>query len=226
MIAAGTGALAGAVPASAAGGGEVRVSGSQLQYTAVGEDANTVRMAIGETYVWLSDLVLVVPGAGCEYFSSDHRAVRCAHAGVTSAAIRLGAGKDVFGSPLGEPSFPFFVDTGDGDDTVSGDERTEIIHGGPGNDTLHGNGGRDVVYGDAGDDRISGGLGSDLLAGGDGQDQLSGQWGDDLLFGNAGDDVLDGGDDADLLDGGPGENTLDGGNGDDQCVNGPTVQNC
>ena len=72
-------------------------------------------------------------------------------------------------------------DTGDGLDTLVGIENLQT---GSGNDGLTGN---------LRDNVLSGGAGDDILIGADGNDQLFGGDGDDLLQGDLGDDLFDGG---------------------------------
>jgi hypothetical protein len=73
---------------------------------------------------------------------------------------------------------------GDGDDTLQGGARADVLLGGAGVDRLTGSGDKDVLIGGAGADVLSGGGGSDLLVGGatahDGNDsalrQILGEW--------------------------------------------------
>ncbi|MFO0587974.1 MAG: hypothetical protein U0441_10565 [Polyangiaceae bacterium] len=88
---------------------------------------------------------------------------------------------------------------GAGDDTVTGNDLDNEIHGALGADLLHGGLGADTLFGDAGDD---------TLFGDDGDDNLSGQEGIDTLSGGDGADTLDGGDGADKYDGGAGDGDI------------------
>ena len=65
-----------------------------------------------------------------------------------------------------------------------------VVDSGDGDDVITGGAGRDTLLGGEGDDRISGGANNDVLGGQDGND---------TLFGNAGKDLLVGGDDDDIL---------------------------
>jgi hypothetical protein len=85
------------------------------------------------------------------------------------------------------------VNTGDGDDTVTG---PGTIDGGPGNDVITGDG---VLMGGPGDDVLQGGDQNDTLMGGPGRDTLSGGAGNDTLQPDDGE-----GGETDVLDGGPG----------------------
>ena len=82
--------------------------------------------------------------------------------------------------------------------SLSGDSSFENAVTGDGNDSVMGNDGGNALYGMRGDDAMSGGIGADLLFGDVGHDSLSG--GD-------GDDRLDGGGDGDLMYGESGNDT-------------------
>lgn len=73
----------------------------------------------------------------------------------------------------------------------------ERLQSGDGNDALTGNGLANVIYGGRGHDKISGASGADLLHGEKGNDSLSGNRGTDKLYGEAGNDTLRGGENAD-----------------------------
>ncbi|HYF26516.1 MAG TPA: hypothetical protein VD931_12325 [Baekduia sp.] len=91
---------------------------------------------------------------------------------------------------------------GDGDDAITGTERSEYLFGGAGNDMLGGGAGNDI---------IDGADHNDLLSGGDGEDLVFGQHHDDTLVGDAG---------RDRLHGGPGNDDLDGREGNDDLLGG------
>ena len=76
--------------------------------------------------------------------------------------------------------------------------------------------GNNTVEGSERNDLIITGSGNDLLLGGAGDDTLLGGGGNDFLFGGSGNDLLDGGPGDDTLEGGFGVNTLVGGEGDNQ----------
>lgn len=67
----------------------------------------------------------------------------------------------------------------DGNDTLSGGQRSDFLDGGRDDDVLIGNGGRD---------KLKGRSGNDTLFAGAGDDTLSGQGGDDIMVGGAGAD--------------------------------------
>lgn len=98
----------------------------------------------------------------------------------------------------------------DGDDTVRGNARNNVLYGYAGMDELFGEDGRDLLVGGSNDDMLFGGLLGDTLLGGDGDDVLLGEAGNDLLEGGANDDILDGGDGRDTLLGGTGADRLVG----------------
>lgn len=65
---------------------------------------------------------------------------------------------------------PQKINSGIGDDTIIGSDRSERIRGSDGDDTLWGNGGDDIIRGGKGNDFIRGGAGDDTLTGGKGSD--------------------------------------------------------
>ncbi len=129
------------------------------------------------------------------------------------------------------------VETGSGNDTITGNDASnsfllgggadlayggagfDVIHGEAGNDTLYGGAQADNLYGDAGADTLYGDQGFDRLFGGADSDTLYGGADDDALFGEDGDDWLEGETGNDRLYGGTGNDTLFGGEGADE-VNG------
>ena len=104
--------------------------------------------------------------------------------------------------------------------TVTGDVE---IYGGAGVDTLTGGAGNDWIAGNEGDDIINGGKGDDYLFGGDwtgtadpeGKDEIHGGAGDDKIYGRGGDDFLYGDEGDDYIAGGAGDDKITGGAGDD-----------
>jgi Ca2+-binding RTX toxin-like protein len=71
--------------------------------------------------------------------------------------------------------------TGEGPDTLTGDENDNVIAGLGGDDVLDGAAGDDTLEGGEGDDILSGGIGADTLEGGEGDDFLAGGEGDDIF---------------------------------------------
>ena len=115
------------------------------------------------------------------------------------------------------------VDTGDGDDTItgaadvsnvlSGGDGNDSITGGSAGDTLLGNDGQDTIDGGAGNDDINAGDGDDLVMARDGDDTVTGDDGDDTIFGGAGNDSVIANNGADSLFGEAGDDTLNGDGG-------------
>ena len=105
--------------------------------------------------------------------------VNAALIGDTKSDVRLGHGNDTFGG------------SGDGADTVRGENGNDEIYAGGGNDSIRGDNGFDILYGDAGADTISGGDGADTLVGGAGIDSMRGGSGDDVFLTNGLEDAND-----------------------------------
>lgn len=100
-------------------------------------------------------------------------------------------------------------------DTLRGDNGTNLLSGNAGNDRIFGLGGNDVIYGGEGKDTVNGGSGDDKIAGNDGADVLYGGNGADIIAGGTGDDGLRGESGADILDGDSGADRIYGGSGND-----------
>ena len=90
------------------------------------------------------------------------------------------------------------------DDTLTGGDGADIMHGLDGNDTLVGGGGADVVTGEVGNDTLGGGAGNDQLEDAGGTDLLNGGRGDDQIV--AFDTVFPLG--VDTIEGGRGNDTI------------------
>ena len=102
------------------------------------------------------------------------------------------------------------------DDTLQGDDDSNIINGGGGNDVLNGGAGVDFIYGQTGNDTIQGGGGSDNINGDAGNDTIYGGAGDvDNIYGQTGNDTIYGGAGIDNINGGAGIDTMTGGGGTD-----------
>ena len=137
------------------------------------------------------------------------------------------------------------VFTGDGNDTIIGNDAANDIRSGRGDDHIHGSAGADHIDGGAGSDTVnysesnaavsvdldsgtaSGGFaagdvlsGVESLAGSAFNDVLTGTDAGNALFGGDGDDELNGLDGTDLLMGGEGEDDIDAGDGDDVIAGG------
>ena len=78
------------------------------------------------------------------------------------------------------------INGGDGDDTLNGTARNDVMSGGAGDDTLNGADGNDRILGDPGTDEMLGGNGNDEMVWnpGDGNDKMDGEGGggDDAVF--------------------------------------------
>ena len=108
-----------------------------------------------------------------------------------------------------------------GDDQIDGGAQADVIFGGAGDDVIQAGDGIDLVYGGAGNDTLRGGQGNDTLMAGPGDDIIFGDEGNDSLVGNEGDDDLFGGSGSDFLRGGSGNDILEGGPGRDILKGGP-----
>jgi Ca2+-binding RTX toxin-like protein len=108
----------------------------------------------------------------------------------------------------------------DGNDTIVGTARDELILGTPGSNYIKGDQGNDSLYAGPDDDTLFGGEGNDLLVGSLGNNVLYGNEGDDLIYGGGGSNVLFGNQGNDWLVGGPGNDTLYGGQDNDTVFGG------
>jgi Ca2+-binding RTX toxin-like protein len=90
--------------------------------------------------------------------------------------------------------------TGEGDDTVTGNDQFNVLSSNGGNDAVSGLGGDDSLFGGQGTDTLNGGEGRDFLGGGTDNDVLNGDNGDDDLTGNSGSDTFNGGGGVDTAD--------------------------
>jgi Ca2+-binding RTX toxin-like protein len=95
------------------------------------------------------------------------------------------------------------VDTGPGNDVLTGSPATNFLNSGDGNDTVNGGGGGDSVFGGNGDDVLHGGAGPDIIGGFQGSDQVFGDAGDDSFISTDVDD------DPDRYSGGKGTDVAD-----------------
>ena len=112
------------------------------------------------------------------------------------------------------------VDADDGADVVWLGRGNDTVYGGTGNDLLGGLDGEDIMYGDEGNDTLYGGGWADFMEGGIGNDFLRGDNGNDTLWGGDGNDVLGGRLHEDVLDGGAGDDGLWGGGWNDTLIGG------
>jgi hypothetical protein len=75
------------------------------------------------------------------------------------------------------------VQSGAGNDTITGSAQRNTLAGGDGNDTIAGGDGDDALDGWVGNDRVDGGAGQDSIGGGDGDDVLVGGADRDIFWG-------------------------------------------
>jgi Ca2+-binding RTX toxin-like protein len=107
------------------------------------------------------------------------------------------------------------VETGGGNDTITGSSGTDsidagsgadLVNAGTGDDFIFGGDGADVLNGETGEDAIDGGMGADNISGGTGNDSLMGGLGNDTIVGGDGDDGIFAGA-GDVITGGSGSDT-------------------
>ena len=96
--------------------------------------------------------------------------------------LNTGDGNDAVTIQSGTPGGG--IDLGAGNDTFSGTNAGDIVHGGEGNDILKGGAGNDRLFGDGGTDQVAGEAGNDAIDGGAGDDQL--EFGGDEMVEGAG----------------------------------------
>lgn len=109
-----------------------------------------------------------------------------------SSAQDTGQGRDIL---LGIEN----IVSGNGRDSLRGNDAANVLNGNGGKDQLYGNGGNDRLLGGAGADQLRGGDGADRLLGGNGNDRLLGGNDNDRLEGAQGRDILTGGRGADVF---------------------------
>ncbi len=102
--------------------------------------------------------------------------------------------------------------------TINGNQRSNIIISGASDDEINAGGGNDLVISGAGDDTINGGAGCDIIISGSGDDTLNGGSGNDILISGSGDDTVNGGSGNDILITGSGDDTVSGGSGADLII--------
>ena len=114
----------------------------------------------------------------------DIRDVSGAESGNTFDVVTLGtSGADTY-DYSGQSEF-FYINTGLGDDRITGGRGDDHPVGGAGNDIIRGGGGDDLIVGAPGNDRISGGGGNDraiYIAGADGADSVNLGAGNDTVI--------------------------------------------
>ena len=178
----------------------VRLMGSDLRDQVVLTRAGTSTAPL----IVVDTAAPLTVGTGCQPVTGDPtRAVCTAPLVGTSlkpVLVFSGAGDDSIAHGASLP-IPMTVNTGTGNDTVTGGPAVDTLTGSSGSDVLRGGDGTDTLRGSSGDDTLDGGPGRD--------DNLFGQSGNDRLLGGDGDsDDLDGGSGADTFDGGAGRNDI------------------
>lgn len=170
------------VPAQAADGISVSVSGSTLSITASGQmapgdleiagNASQIRVYVPEE---TTGPVTVTPGAGC---SASGTGVACQPSGGPFQAITISLiGASFTSGPLSIA----LTDTTAIPVTFSGSLDRDEFYSGSGSDTIRGYGGNDALFGGEGDDAVFGG---------DGADVIDGEGGSDTVYGDAGPDNI------------------------------------
>ena len=106
------------------------------------------------------------------------------------------------------------------DQTIEGNNRSNIIISGADDDTINAGGGHDLIISGAGDDTINGGSGNDIIISGSGDDVINGGSGADIIISGSGDDTVNGGSGDDIIISGSGDDTVDGGSGNDIILSG------
>ncbi len=96
--------------------------------------------------------------------------------------LNAGAGNDAVTIQSGTPGGG--IDLGAGNDTFTGTNAGDFVHGGDGDDILKGGAGNDRIFGDGGTDQVAGEAGNDAVDGGAGDDQL--EFGGDEMLAGAG----------------------------------------
>lgn len=107
------------------------------------------------------------------------------------------------------------LDSGSGNDLITGSSVGNIINSFGGNDTINSGNGYDTINGGDGADRLWAGNGNDLAFGGSGNDRIGGMDGFDTIWAGQGDDIIWGGGWSDTLGGGSGNDLIFGENGND-----------
>jgi Ca2+-binding RTX toxin-like protein len=142
-------------------------------------------------------------------------------------SINLNLDSGNFGSGSYSGNFLNFENVlgGNGDDTIQGNDKNNIIEGGLGHDVLRGEAGDNLIFANAflsvglndslSSSQLWGGTGNDILVADAGGNTLRGGSGSNLLIGGSGDDILEGGDGHDYIISGGGRDEIRGGKGND-----------
>lgn len=152
-----------------------------------------------------------VTGSGVVAGTSASDYIRTWDADLTNDSIIAGLGNDIIDSGQGRDT----VHGNDGNDKIAGGIDRDMLYGDNGNDQIWGGGQNDSLYGGAGNDNESGGTGNDSIYGADGLDTLNGNNGNDRIWGEAGNDAMIGGGGNDTMRGGAGRDLATGNSGSD-----------
>lgn len=114
----------------------------------------------------------------------------------------------------------------EGNDTIRGTSKNELIVALEGNDTIDAGSGNDCVIGGEGKNIINGGSGNEVISSLSGNDKIDGGSGNDKVTSGTGDDTLIGGSGNDVLNAETGTDTADGGSGTDTCIASGTKKSC
>ena len=194
----------------ASGGGDVlrvRPAGKGVALETQSADGFFRQLLLPNGAPRLTNLVVFL-GAGDDRLDATTVAVPVRVVGAGGAdVLRTGKKNDVVfgGATDGTGPGADFIETGAGNDTVTGGPGGAYIDAGAGNDLVTLIGGSNWVEGGAGNDVLVGGTGADALFGGGGKDLIAGGAGADLLEGGGGTDILFDGSVA-VID--PGSNSL------------------
>ncbi len=83
-----------------------------------------------------------------------------------------------------------YLYAGDGDDSVTGANKADVIYGGDGNDTLNGAADSDTIYGGNGNDLLMASSNGNKFYGEAGNDTIIADSGSDFIYGGAGEDAI------------------------------------
>jgi len=183
-------------------------AGDDILYGEAGDDRLLGGLGADRVYGGDGDDVIVIAGSEAQYDvmggGSGTDTIEVAGAGsialskfsaaVSSVEIWDGNGTAVYGtsssdlldfSGLQSFSGVSYIDTGSGNDAITGTSGADDLRGGSGNDVIYANAGNDTLTGGAGADTLDGGSGDDLFLFG-GLDALL-----DVMRGGSGEDTLD-----------------------------------
>lgn len=134
---------------------------------------------------------------------------------IPKVTFNLAGGDDKLDIRTVPETLAILINSGDGNDTIYGNNSGDTINSGNGKDSINAGSGNDVIDAGIGNDTVFGGGGTDNIIGGDGADYLSGDAGNDTLIGGADNDTLLGGDGNDSITGDAGADSINGGKGND-----------